>query len=89
LAYQTAQFLARLRQDDETLPQMNDQARLTYLFEMLLCIPPTETEMEICRTSLTALRRAGATLTETEREERAWTALVLALLNHNDFVTIR
>ena len=89
LAYQTAQFLARLLEDEETLPELNDQARLTHLFEMLLCIPPTETEMEICRTSLAELRRAGATLTETEREERAWTALVLALLNHNDFVTIR
>jgi hypothetical protein len=59
----------------------NDEAFVTSAFQLLLCSEPTEAERAACLEAL-AQWRANA-------PERARPNLIHALLNHNDFVTIR
>ena len=62
---------------------------VTEMFERILSRTPTDAERTICRDALT---RQHAILTKestAEADRRARESLVRALLNHNDFVTIR
>jgi len=66
----------------------NDQAAFVRnSFELLLARQPTETELAECQATLKLL--AVALKDKSDADVRGRAALVHALLNHNDFVTIR
>jgi hypothetical protein len=58
-------------------------------FETVLGTTPTADELAACVDGLAELRAANATGTPAERTRRARGLLVQALVNHNDFVTVR
>ena len=58
-------------------------------FETILGTSPNQDELVTCLDSLVALRAALNDLKEPDRTKRARLQLVQALLNHNDFVTVR
>lgn len=87
LAASTARTLSALLLAHENLE--DDEQRIAYAFETILSTLPDAAELHVCRESLAKLRTAGDSLQAEERESRAWSALILALLNHNDFLTIR
>ncbi|MBI82164.1 MAG: hypothetical protein CMJ81_03120 [Planctomycetaceae bacterium] len=59
------------------------------VFETVLCVDPTEEEIEACRQALAETRSSLKKIEAGEAERRARENLVHALLNHNDFITIR
>lgn len=75
----TAQLEARAKGDAEFVAAA---------FALVLCAEPTDDELVTCLDALTELRGA-AKGTDAERATRARLQLVQALLNHNDFVTVR
>jgi hypothetical protein len=67
-----------------------DDARfVAAAFGTILGTPPSRDELVACLDSLVALRTALNDLKEPDRTKRARLQLVQALLNHNDFVTVR
>ena len=56
-------------------------------FETVLCRKPDEAELAECRMTLSRLREALDG--RADAASRARSALIHALFNHNDFVTIR
>src|SRR6185437_10655537 len=67
----------------------DDAAFANAAFEMVLGASPTAEELKISLESLEELRTALKSLPEAERTRRARMQLVQALVNHNDFVTVR
>jgi len=59
------------------------------MFEKILCRAPTEAEQQLCRDSLKRQFELLQKANDPEPLLRARESLVRALLNHNDFVTIR
>lgn len=80
------QLAARLQQE---LGPVNDAAFIDAAFETILCVLPNETERAACLETLGAIRRLLAEKKHPQPEQRAREDLVHALLNHNDFVTVR
>ena len=71
----------------ERLGKVSDEAFTVAAFEAILGSTPTETEQAAC---LQALREWQATLkTHADPTTKSRANLVAALLNHNDFVTVR
>ena len=68
---------------------LNEVQFVTEMFEQILSRGPTDEELGICQDALAAQREllTAAKSENTDGEARA--SLVRALLNHNDFVTIR
>jgi mono/diheme cytochrome c family protein len=67
-----------------------DDAKFTEAaFEMILGTLPTKDELETCLESLRELRAALKDMKDPERTKRARLQVVQALINHNDFVTVR
>ena len=64
-----------------------DAVFIREVFELLLAREPTSAESTTCQATMKQLREALKE--EADVTKRAKTALVHALLNHNDFVTIR
>ena len=58
-------------------------------FEHLLAVTPTDAEIEICMQGLADLRAQLKDRSAESAKQRSYETLVLALLNHNDFITIR
>lgn len=58
-------------------------------FETILVVKPTSAEYEVCVEGLERLTEAARVNKAPEPETRARKAFVHALLNHNDFITIR
>ena len=71
----------------ERLPQDDDGVFIAAAFELLIGSAPTTEEDAACRQALTAWRQLLEK--QPDREVRARGNLVQALVNHNDFVTIR
>jgi hypothetical protein len=71
------------------LGDVSDTAFVTAAFEALLGTTPTADEMQACEGTLAELRDVLKDLKDAERTKRARRQLVQALLNHNDFVTVR
>lgn len=59
------------------------------MFEQILSRPPSEAEQLVCRQALAKQRELLAKSMSPDPDVRAWESLVRALLNHNDFITIR
>ncbi|MFO0878750.1 MAG: PSD1 and planctomycete cytochrome C domain-containing protein [Gemmataceae bacterium] len=85
LAQETADRLtARL---DQPAKPLAEDAFIQAAFEAILGQPPSGAELAACRDSLAEWRKVlGSTPAGQARSRRA---LVLSLINHNDFVTIR
>lgn len=67
----------------------DDTKFVTAAFELILCSSPTKDEVTVCLETLAELRLALKDVKEPDRTKRARLQLVQALINHNDFVTIR
>jgi hypothetical protein len=67
----------------------DDTRFVTAAFELVLGTTPAKDELAACRESLAALREALAAVPEPQRTQRARLQVVQALVNHNDFVTVR
>ncbi len=67
-----------------------DDARfVTAAFELVLGTPPTSNELATCEEALIDLRAALPKLNEPQKTQRARLQVILALINHNDFITVR
>ncbi|MBX9582620.1 MAG: DUF1553 domain-containing protein, partial [Gemmataceae bacterium] len=71
------------------LPAGDDPAFMTAAFELVLGAAPNADERSACGEALAELRAALADVPEPARTKRARARLVQALVNHNDFVTVR
>ncbi|WP_298868318.1 DUF1553 domain-containing protein, partial [uncultured Gimesia sp.] len=70
-------------------PQLNDQEFIQRAYEKILCVKPTPQESALC---LQALAKTQTVLKTKKNQQPIWRSrenLVHALLNHNDFITIR
>lgn len=70
-------------------PDLSDQEFIKHAYEKILCIQPTSQESAVC---LTALAETQSVLNSAKSQNPVWRSrenLVHALLNHNDFITIR
>jgi hypothetical protein len=76
----------RLVKDSESAA---DDAFIRTVFTTLLASTPTPAEQKLCADSLTQFLTAAKEAKAVQPETKARAALVHALLNHNDFITIR
>ncbi len=67
----------------------DDAKFMTAAFEAVLGTSPTKDELATCLDALTQLRAALKDVKEPERTKRVRLQVVQALINHNDFVTVR
>ena len=81
-----AKVAERLVKDSESAP---DDAFIRTTFTTLLATTPTPAEQKLCSESLAQFLTAAKEGKATQPEVKARAALVHALLNHNDFITIR
>jgi hypothetical protein len=71
------------------LGNVDDAAFVTAAFETVLGTSPTVEERKVSVEALADLRAALKDVKEPDRTRRARAQLVQALVNHNDFVTVR
>jgi len=71
------------------LKDAGDSDFIAAVFETILGTSPSHGELIACLDSLAALRAALGDLAEPARTKRARLQLVQALINHNDFMTVR
>ena len=71
------------------LKDADDARFVAAAFETVLGTSPTKDELATCLEALTELRSALKDAKEPERGKRARLQVVQALINHNDFVTVR
>jgi hypothetical protein len=71
------------------LGDVSDEQFVAAAFRMILASEPNLDETEACLDALRQMREALAHSNHSQRDSRARTDLIHALLNHNDFVTIR
>ena len=81
-----AQAAERLVKDTESA---SDDAFIRRTFTTLLATAPTAAEQQLCAASLAQFLAAAKARNAAQPEAKARAALVHALLNHNDFITIR
>ncbi|MCS6976390.1 MAG: PSD1 and planctomycete cytochrome C domain-containing protein [Gemmatales bacterium] len=73
----------------ERYPDADDARFVTAAFEMILAVPPRSEELTACLETLEELRKVLESVPEAERTRRARLQIVQALINHNDFITVR
>jgi hypothetical protein len=71
------------------LGEVDDSRFVIAAFGLVVASTPSKDELNACLESLNELRVALKDLKEPERAKRARLQLVQALINHNDFVTVR
>jgi hypothetical protein len=71
------------------LKDADDAKFVTAAFGTVLGTLPTRDELAACLETLTELRAALKDMKEPEKTKRARLQVVQALINHNDFVTVR
>jgi mono/diheme cytochrome c family protein len=67
----------------------DDRLWVRAAFEHILAVVPNDAELEICLQGLDELRNQLGDRSPESAKQRSYETLVLALLNHNDFITIR
>jgi hypothetical protein len=67
----------------------DDRAFVEAIFQQVLGVPATDPELELSLRGLAELRRLAEQQQRPEPRQTARRVLVQALINHNDFVTIR
>jgi hypothetical protein len=90
------QMSAAIVKDRETSPNGTPAAEnaelpqfIAAVFERILSRPPNDAEMRLCLEAYEKQRSLAAQSNAAEAAKRARESIVRALLNHNDFVTIR
>jgi mono/diheme cytochrome c family protein len=87
MALATAERIsARLNEQPDL---QTEDAFIAAAFETVLAAKPTPDEIQTCRETLSVLTKVLKDGNQPDAERRARKSLVQALLNHNDFVTIR
>jgi len=81
-----AKVAERLVKDSESAA---DESFIRTIFTTLLATAPTPAEQKLCAESLAQFLAAAKERKSAQPEAKARAALVHALLNHNDFITIR
>jgi hypothetical protein len=81
-----ADIAARLQRKHATTP---DADFVSAAFEMILCAPPSAEERQACLDALVEWRKVLTEGKHATPAAKARANLVAALLNHNDFVTVR
>lgn len=81
--------LSMARKIAAQLPASGDREFIVAAFEMILCSEPLADEIAACQEALDETRTALKTRGPEQANRRARENLVHALLNHNDFITIR
>ncbi len=81
--------LEMARRIPSTFGNLDDGAFVTVAFETLLCRLPTDQERAACSQTLADLLAAATDQNLPEPAQRARANLIHALLNHNDFITVR
>jgi hypothetical protein len=81
-----AKVAERLVKESESA---SDEAFIRTTFTTLLATAPTAAEQQLCAESLAQFLTAAKERKSAQPEAKARAALVHALLNHNDFITIR
>jgi hypothetical protein len=71
------------------LGNADDRQFVAAAFALILGTTPTPEEMTTCLQALAGLQDLLTDLPESNRPQRARLQLVQALINHNDFVTVR
>jgi hypothetical protein len=71
------------------LGDTDDEIFLRAAWETILCVEPTSADIAACRAALEETRKLLETRNHPQPALRARENLVHALLNHNDFVTVR
>jgi mono/diheme cytochrome c family protein len=71
------------------LGDVNDERFIRAAFMLMLMSTPSEEEIQVCVASLVDLRAELKAVPEPARTKRARAQLIQALINHNDFVTVR
>ena len=66
------------------VPREDDAAFVQQAFRGVLCVAPGAAELDACVKTMRALRQLPDTSPDQARAQLVW-----ALLNHNDFVTLR
>lgn len=87
LTLETARKISERIVADATVEFVEDSTFIREVFELLLARKPTTDETVVCLATMKELRETLAQRADTN--QRAQTAIVHAILNHNDFVTIR
>jgi hypothetical protein len=89
LSLEMARELAKRWDEEESGRGNSDQRRdfVTAVFETVLCRKPQQAEADACLAMLSEVAEQLAERPDSEFRARA--ALIHALFNHNDFVTIR
>ncbi len=77
------------RQISKDNPQMSDGEFIRLAFLTILSVEPTNDETTLVLESLNQLKRVAVVNARPSPVEAARTAIVHALLNHNDFITVR
>jgi hypothetical protein len=71
------------------LKDVEDAKFVTAAFEHVLGTAPSKDELAVCLEALTELRAELKDVKEPEKTKRVRLQVVQALINHNDFVTVR
>jgi hypothetical protein len=71
------------------LGDADDETFIRAAYETILCVEPTTAEYAACRDALEQMKTLLASWNHPEAKARARENLVHALVNHNDFITIR
>ena len=74
---------------NEQLKDADDDRFIQAAFESILALQPTSDETNACREALEQTRSTLGQKAPAEATRRARENLVHALLNHNDFITVR
>lgn len=71
------------------LKDADDVKFVTTAFETVLGTSPTKDELAVCLEAMTELRAELKAVPVAEQTKRVRLQVVQALINHNDFVTVR
>jgi len=88
---QSAAIAVALMNETGVATENNSEPFITAAFERILSRPPSEAELQLCCEAIESQRELLAK-TETKTEDanvRVLESVVRAILNHNDFITIR
>jgi hypothetical protein len=90
-ALQMAEAITRQLESSGSSPasDSDDQAFITRVFRLLLACDPTEAERSACSAALAEWRTLLAAQKHPHPASKARLNLVAAILNHNDFITVR
>ena len=79
----------RIRAQLATAEHSGDIPFINEAFQWIICRQPSDVEREACLAAIIELREAAAGPSDEAKQRRAEANIVHALLNHNDFITVR